>query len=134
MKAKLAFVAGLGAGYVLGTRAGRGSYESIKRSVKSMWHTDAVQETVATVAKTVKDEAADVAEQLGRKVKSAVPHGKPAEEAPSGGDRPATSTTSGPETATPPATADVDSDPALTDQEGQDWAAEGGAGPTGPAT
>lgn len=117
MKAKLAFVAGLGAGYVLGTRAGRGSYESIKRSVKSMWHTDAVQETVATVAKTVKDEAADVAEQLGRKVKNAVPHGKPTDEA-----------------VTHPATADVDSDPALTDEEGQDWTSEGGAGPAGPAS
>lgn len=49
MKARLAFVAGLAAGYVLGTKAGRESYENIKRSVKSMLATEPAHEAVTAV-------------------------------------------------------------------------------------
>lgn len=61
MKAKLIFLAGLAVGYVLGTRAGRSSYEDIKASVKSLWAKDVVQETVTTVQHAIKDQAGEAA-------------------------------------------------------------------------
>ena len=64
MKAKLTFVAGLAAGYVLGTRAGRTSYEKIKTASKALWNNDAVQNNIATVQDTVKEPAADLAHKL----------------------------------------------------------------------
>lgn len=63
MKAKLTFLAGLAAGYVLGTRAGRSSYEKIKSSVKSMWANDAVQETITVI----KDQTEEAAQKLVQK-------------------------------------------------------------------
>lgn len=64
MKAKLTFLAGLAAGYVLGTRAGRTSYEKIKTSAKSLWHTDVVQNNVDTVKHDIKEHVEEVAHQL----------------------------------------------------------------------
>lgn len=64
MKAKLTFLAGLAAGYVLGTRAGRKSYEKIKTAAKALWNTDAVQRNIATVQETAKEQAADLAHKL----------------------------------------------------------------------
>ncbi|PYI38644.1 hypothetical protein CVS30_08755 [Arthrobacter psychrolactophilus] len=64
MKAKLTFVAGLAAGYVLGTRAGRTSYERIKTAAKALWTSDAVQSNIATVQETVREQAADFAHKL----------------------------------------------------------------------
>lgn len=64
MKAKLTFLAGLAAGYVLGTRAGRKSYEKIKTAAKALWNNDAVQSNIATVQETVKEQIADVAHKL----------------------------------------------------------------------
>jgi len=41
MKGKILFLAGLGVGYVLGTRAGRERYETIKKSAAKLWTTRA---------------------------------------------------------------------------------------------
>ena len=43
MKGKIAFAFGLGLGYVLGTRAGRGRYEQIKKAANKVWQTNTVQ-------------------------------------------------------------------------------------------
>ncbi|WP_203136848.1 hypothetical protein [Microbacterium sp. JZ31] len=46
MRGKLGLVIGLGAGYVLGTRAGRERYEQIKTQALKVWNMDPVQEQV----------------------------------------------------------------------------------------
>ncbi|MDJ0314899.1 hypothetical protein [Arthrobacter sp. H35-D1] len=112
MKAKLIFMAGLAVGYVVGTRVGRRGYESLKNNARAVWETDPVQETVQNLEESIKGEAKDLGARLASKV--------------SGGN----ATTS----AQKPARSDVDSDPALNDDLGQDWADEGGALPSGPAS
>jgi transcriptional accessory protein Tex/SPT6 len=62
MKGKILFVAGLGVGYVLGARAGRERYESIKKSASKLWNDPRVQKQVDTAEAFVKDKAPDVAE------------------------------------------------------------------------
>ena len=62
MKGKICFVAGLGVGYVLGTRAGRERYESIKKLALKLWNNPRVQKQVDTAEAFVKDKAPDVAE------------------------------------------------------------------------
>lgn len=46
MRGKILFVMGLGAGYILGTRAGRKRYEQIKSAARSVWNTRPVQDSV----------------------------------------------------------------------------------------
>jgi hypothetical protein len=61
MKGKILFVAGLGVGYVLGTRAGRERYEQIKRATAKLWENPAVQKQVTHAEDFVKDKAPEVA-------------------------------------------------------------------------
>ncbi len=58
MKGKIAFVLGAAVGYVLGSRAGRGRYEQIKRGAQRVWNTEPVQKGVGLV-KGALDERAD---------------------------------------------------------------------------
>lgn len=51
MRGKLGLVIGLGAGYVLGTRAGRQRYEQIKTKALKAWNLDPVQEQVGRAKK-----------------------------------------------------------------------------------
>jgi hypothetical protein len=62
MKGKILFVAGLGIGYVLGTRAGREQYEKLKAQAARLWNDPRVQKQVDAVEDFVKDKAPDVAE------------------------------------------------------------------------
>jgi len=62
MKGKILFLTGLGVGYVLGTRAGRERYESIKRAASKLWNDPRLQKQVDTAEAFVKDKAPDVAE------------------------------------------------------------------------
>jgi len=81
MKGKILFVAGLGLGYVLGTRAGREKYEQLKSSVMKFWNDPRVQRQVDNAAAFVKDKAPDVAEFVSdnaKKVVSQVTGKKPA--------------------------------------------------------
>lgn len=82
MKGKILFVAGLAAGYVLGARAGRQSYEKIKSRADRVWHDPSVQRSVTKaedfvaekapeVGKKVADAASDAAHAASEKVKSA---------------------------------------------------------------
>lgn len=68
MKTKLTSLAGMAVGYVLGTRAGRGSYEKIKASAKEFWAKDAVQDTVGTVQDAIKEHAGDAVHKLVQQV------------------------------------------------------------------
>ncbi len=49
MRGKLLFVVGLGAGYVLGSRAGRQRYEQIKAGADKVWSSQPVQAGVGQV-------------------------------------------------------------------------------------
>jgi len=62
MKGKILFVAGLGLGYVLGTRAGREKYEELKSAALKVWNDPRVQKQVDAAQEFVKDKAPEVAE------------------------------------------------------------------------
>ena len=72
MRGKILFVAGLGVGYVLGTRAGRERYEQIKSTAATFWNDPRVQRQVDTVETFVKDKAPDVAEFVSENAKKVV--------------------------------------------------------------
>jgi hypothetical protein len=81
MKGKILFVAGLGIGYVLGTRAGREQYEKLKAQAARLWNDPRVQQQVETASDFVKDKAPDVAEFVAdgaKKVVTQVANRKPA--------------------------------------------------------
>ena len=85
--AKLSFLAGLAAGYVLGARAGQKRYEQIKGRATQVWSSDPVQSKVDTVVQTVKDQAPAVAAKVGGAARTA---GAAARERVSGEDLPET--------------------------------------------
>lgn len=64
MRGKIGIVVGLGVGYVLGARAGRGRYEQIKEQWLKVWHLDAVQERVGQVQDFAKSQVAAVPRAL----------------------------------------------------------------------
>lgn len=159
MKGKVLFGAGIAAGYVLGSRSGRAAYEKLKARAAALWESQPVQEKVTAATTAVKEKAPEVSEQLGEAARragtvigSAVRRDNSPTEPPAAGKQhddaaaggiPAHSTH--PETVnlgTSPASApsatsaaaDIESDPALNDQHGQDWSDEGGATPAGAAT
>jgi len=79
MKGKILLVVGLGVGYVLGARAGRGRYEEIKDAVGKFWNDPRVQNQRTQAEEFVKDKAPDVAEFLSdgaKKVASQVTSAK----------------------------------------------------------
>lgn len=150
MKGKLLFGAGIAAGYVLGSRSGRAAYEKLKARAAALWESKPVQDKVTAAADAVKEKAPEVTEQLGEAARragtvigSAVRRdSSPSVTAGEGASNdaagiPAHSAHPGTVnlgTSTAPAAADVGSDPALNDQQGQDWSDEGGATPAGAAT
>ncbi|RKR19904.1 hypothetical protein [Arthrobacter oryzae] len=137
MKGKLLFGAGMAAGYVLGSRSGRAAYENLRARTADLWHSKPVQDKLTATADAVKDKAPEVSEQFGEAARRAGTIMSSAVRRDAGpehtaGNMPAqTSGGEAPESAAAP---DVHSDPALSDQDGQDWSGEGGATPAGPAT
>ena len=71
MKNKIVFATGLAAGYVLGTRAGRESYEVLKAKAGELWNSPRVQESVSGATGVIKDKLPAVQEQAGGAVKKA---------------------------------------------------------------
>ena len=72
MKGKILFVAGLGLGYVLGTRAGREKYDELRTAALKVWNDPRVQKQVDAVEDFVKDKAPEVAEFLADGAKKVV--------------------------------------------------------------
>lgn len=66
---KLALLTAIAVGYVLGTRAGRGRYEQIKRQAEKVWNTDPVQATAHKAQDTAKATAADVGHRVAETAK-----------------------------------------------------------------
>jgi hypothetical protein len=52
---KLSLVIGMGAGYVLGSRAGREKYEQLAGTAREMWQSPAVQERAGKVKSAAKE-------------------------------------------------------------------------------
>lgn len=67
---KLTLAAGLGAGYVLGTRAGREQYERIKRAVTKVGDAPAVRQT----ANVIQVQAYEITKTAATKGREAVGH------------------------------------------------------------
>ncbi|GIU55993.1 hypothetical protein [Arthrobacter sp. NicSoilC12] len=138
MKGKFLFATGLAAGYVLGSRSGRAAYDKLKARSAELWNSKPVQDKVAAAAETVKDKAPEVSEHLGEAARRAGTVISSAVHRDAGHGSTSAATPGEQGAATPgtpaPAARDVHSDPALTDQIGQDWSDEGGATPAGPAT
>lgn len=66
---KLALLTAIAVGYVLGTRAGRGRYEQIKRQAEKVWNADPVQATAHKAQDTAKATAADVGHRVAETAK-----------------------------------------------------------------
>jgi hypothetical protein len=71
MMKRITFVAGVAAGYVLGTRAGQKRYEQIKAKAEQLWSSDQVQQKVEVAKQTLADKAPVVAEKVGAATRSA---------------------------------------------------------------
>lgn len=121
MKFKLTFLAGLAAGYVLGTRAGRGNYEKIESSAKELWNKDQVQDAVSTIQESVKDQAGEAVHKL---VEQVVPAPKQ-DQARAANTLDSVSDPNSTTAATPmdivPEVSDEFPDAALNGGEGQNW-------------
>lgn len=63
---KLSFLAGFGAGYVLGARAGEKRYEQIKLAAGNAWNHPAVQEQVTKATDTAKERGPEIAAAAGQ--------------------------------------------------------------------
>ncbi|QKD79026.1 MULTISPECIES: YtxH domain-containing protein [Actinomyces] len=89
---KLPFVLGLGAGYVLGTRAGRAQYERIKATARGVAEQPFVRTRVdaaqARVAQAVRQQGEAVTDKVADAVKERL-FGAPASPAPAKGSEPA---------------------------------------------
>lgn len=72
MKAKLAFIAGVGLGYLVGTESGRENLEKAKDWARSSWEDPKVQSTVRDVEERVTKVVREQGTQLSEKVTSAV--------------------------------------------------------------
>jgi hypothetical protein len=93
MKGKILFVAGLGLGYLLGTRAGREKYDQLKATAQKVWNDPRVQKQVDAVEDFVKDKAPEVAEFVSDNAKTLV-NKVSGKVAPTAKKKPATGSTS----------------------------------------
>lgn len=69
---KFSFVAGAAVGYVLGTRAGRGQYERIKKAGSKVWSNPRVQSQMHKVEHKVGDAARERTAAMTDKVAATV--------------------------------------------------------------
>lgn len=70
---KLALLFGLGIGFIIGSRAGRGPYEQIESNVRKMMGRPEVQEAVDQVSGAAKAQAGNVAQAVTERVEKVSP-------------------------------------------------------------
>lgn len=75
MEKTLFFTAGAAVGFVLGTRAGRQTYDKMRDQSLELWHNPTVQEKVSGATETVKDTAPKLQHKVGALAKKAAHHG-----------------------------------------------------------
>ena len=64
MKKRLVLLAGIGIGFVLGSRAGRQSYENLKRQATNLWNDPKVQDGIETAREQIEEKAPAVAQAV----------------------------------------------------------------------
>ena len=64
MKKRLILLAGLGVGYVLGSRTGRQSYEKLKAQAQDLWTDPRVQDTVEKANQSIREKSPAVADAV----------------------------------------------------------------------
>lgn len=64
MKKRLVLLAGIGIGFVLGSRAGRQSYENLKRQVTNLWNDPKVQDGIDNAREQIEEKAPEVAKAV----------------------------------------------------------------------
>jgi hypothetical protein len=74
MKGKLAVLAGVGVGYVLGTKAGRERYEQIRGGARRLWQDPRVAEKRHQAAHTAMDQAVAAKDAVAEKVTERMHH------------------------------------------------------------
>jgi hypothetical protein len=87
MKGKLAVLAGVGVGYVLGTRAGRERYEQMREGAQRLWQDPRVAEKRHQAAHVAMDQATAAKDAVSEKVTERMhrddgPHSVPANDLP----------------------------------------------------
>lgn len=68
MKGKLAVLMGFGAGYVLGTRAGRDRYEQLKGQAQRVWQDPRVQQRKEQATHMIKEQGGHAKERIQDRV------------------------------------------------------------------
>lgn len=109
MKKRLILLAGLGVGYVLGSRTGRQSYEKLKAQVQDLWSDPRVQETFDKANQTIRDRAPGVADAV-KSATDKVTHAAGAASVAAGADDPAADGSAADETAEEVAVSEIDGD------------------------
>jgi hypothetical protein len=61
---KLPFIAGIGVGFLLGSRAGSGPYEELEHKVRSLRHRPDVEDTIARARDAASDQVSEVVEKV----------------------------------------------------------------------
>ena len=72
MKGKLAVLAGVGVGYVLGTKAGRERYEQIRGTARRLWEDPRMAEKRQQAAHVARDQAMHAKDAVSEKVSEKV--------------------------------------------------------------
>ena len=65
---KLAFVIGLGVGFVLGSKAGSGPYEALEGKVRSLRHRPDVEQVVDRAKGAASEQVTEVVEKVNAKL------------------------------------------------------------------
>jgi hypothetical protein len=73
---KVAFMLGLGVGFLLGSRAGRGPYEGLEEKVRSFRERPEVDDTVARAKQAAGGQVADAVDKVSEKVNEKLPPSK----------------------------------------------------------
>ncbi|AUI52491.1 hypothetical protein [Arthrobacter crystallopoietes] len=133
MKNKLILGAGLAVGFVLGSRAGRGSYEQLRDAAQELW--------ASNVSRNIRQNdpvrsGSSPGSRAGRRASSwnAWNSDAGASSARTGAAGSGAADIGAAEAGRPETRRDVSSDPAMDDRPGGEWAGEGGALADGPAT
>jgi hypothetical protein len=70
MKGKVTFMAGFGAGYVLGARSGRERYDQIMKKLEELWRDPRVQQKTHQAERVAQDKAQQAGQTLKEKAGS----------------------------------------------------------------
>jgi hypothetical protein len=73
---KLVFMLGIGIGFMLGSRAGRGPYEGLEEKVRSLRERPEVDDAMQRAKKIASDQATEVVDKVSDKVDEKLPNSK----------------------------------------------------------